>query len=132
MTYPPKASCNISIAADLGQLLTKSCLRVLAVWCCSKLATQSDLLQGVRGIQLSNGLQSMRLNTQHISLCLVQGAHEEAAPIQCNMTGTGEASVSGFEGHTPLSTCICISKHTARQAKLSASDLLLVGKSDPR
>lgn len=62
----------------------------------------------------------------------VQGVCDQNVPIQCRLTGTEEASVSGFQGHTPCTTCVYISHHTAKQAMLADSDLVLLSKNHPR
>ena len=62
----------------------------------------------------------------------VQGVCDQNVPIQCRLTGTEEASVSGFQGHTPCTTCVYISHHTAKQAMLADSDLVLLSKAHPR
>ncbi|KAL0051151.1 hypothetical protein WJX82_002808 [Trebouxia sp. C0006] len=62
----------------------------------------------------------------------LQGASDETAPSLCSLAGSNEASVSGFQGRTPFSTCVCINKLTAKQAMLADSDLVLVSRNGPR
>ncbi|KAA6429601.1 MAG: peroxisome biogenesis 1-like [Trebouxia sp. A1-2] len=62
----------------------------------------------------------------------LQGASDETAPFLCSIAGSDEASVSGFQGSTPLTTCVCINRLTAKQAMLTDSDLVLVSRNHPR
>ena len=62
----------------------------------------------------------------------MQGASDEIAPFLCSLAGSDEASVSGFQGRTPFSTCVCINKLTAKQAMLADSDLVLISRNGPR
>ncbi len=62
----------------------------------------------------------------------MQGASDESAPFLCSLAGSDEASVSGFQGRTPCTTCVCINRLTAKQAMLADSDLVLVSRNGPR
>ena len=62
----------------------------------------------------------------------MQGASDENAPLLWSLAGSDEASVSGFQGRTPRTTCVCISSLTAKQTMLADSDLVLVSKNHPR
>lgn len=63
---------------------------------------------------------------------LLQGVCEQTAAVQCRLDSSAEASGSGFEGRTPCTTCICISRQTATQAMLANGDLVLVSRNHPR
>ena len=62
----------------------------------------------------------------------LQGVCTQAASIQCRLDISAEASSSGLEGSTACTTCIYISRQTAKQAMLAEADLVLVSRNHPR
>ncbi|KAL3142931.1 hypothetical protein ABBQ38_003216 [Trebouxia sp. C0009 RCD-2024] len=62
----------------------------------------------------------------------LQGVYEQSADLQYRLGSSAEASGSGVKGHTPCTTCICISRQTAKQVMLADADLVLVSAHHPR
>lgn len=62
----------------------------------------------------------------------MQGPCQERVRLQQGQLNTAEISTSGLEGSTPITTCIYISKHAAKQALLADCHLVLVGSNKPR
>ena len=62
----------------------------------------------------------------------MQGVCQETVRLRRGQLSAAEASTWGLQGSSPVTTCIYISKHTAKQALLADCHLVLVGSNKPR